>query len=66
VGSSGVGARRTCGTPFCVRTRSIAQDYYVDQATLELLGESAAHAGLLTFLRNVLGDREERISIFDC
>ena len=33
-------------------------DYYLDQATIDLLEENGADAALLSLLRNVLGARE--------
>ncbi len=34
-------------------------DYYINEATLDLLEAEGADAGLLTVLRNALGDRED-------
>jgi hypothetical protein len=34
------------------------KDYYLDQATIDLLEENGADAALVTLLRNVLGPRE--------
>lgn len=35
------------------------RDYYVNQATLDLIERQGADAGLVTLLRGALGDREE-------
>ena len=34
-------------------------DYYINPATLDMFEERGADAGLLTMLRNALGDRED-------
>ena len=35
------------------------RDYYINAATLDMLEENGADAGLVTLLRNALGDRED-------
>ncbi len=39
--------------------REEAQDYYINQATIGMLEERGADAGLVDLLRKALGDRED-------